>query len=65
MKLFDFAMKLDHPDILVMLIDSESGRVAFNGTADELLDFSGLDHRKVHRIGLLNTIPATLRIEIK
>lgn len=52
MKLFDLAMKLERPDIRVLLIDSKSRRIAFEGMADQLLDYSGIDYRKVVRIDI-------------
>lgn len=62
MKLVDFALKFDRPDIPVILVDAESQRVAFEGTADSLLDYSGIDYRKVSRIDIRD---GAIRISVK
>ena len=54
MKLLELAMALDNPYIKVTLIDRKSRRIAFEGTAEALLDFSGIDYRRVSRIDLMN-----------
>lgn len=43
MKLKDIAMKFDKPDLPVIPIDAKMYRVAFEGTADGLPGYSGLE----------------------
>lgn len=62
MKLFDLAMAIDRPSLPVKLIDQKSCRIAFDGTAESLLDYSGIDYRKAVRIDIKQN---TLVIEIK
>lgn len=64
MKLFDFAMAIDHHDTKVILVDRKTRRITFEGTAEELLDYSGIDYRKVTGIEVLAN-PAGLKLEIK
>ena len=62
MKLYDFAMALQNADQPVILIDKKSRRITFEGTAYDLLDYSGIDYRKVSGIVVKDNI---LYIEIK
>lgn len=62
MKLFDLAMAIDRPSLPVKLIDQKSRRIAFDGTAESLLGYSGIDYRKAARIDIKQN---TLVIEIK
>lgn len=62
MKLNDFAMALANADQPVILIDKKSRRITFEGTAYDLLDYSGIDYRKVSGIVVKDNI---LYIEIK
>lgn len=64
MKLFDFAMAIERHDTKVILVDSKTRRIAFDGTAEELLDYSGIDYRKVTGVEVLSK-PAGLKLEIK
>lgn len=57
MKLLELAVKLDRNDIPVRVTDRKSGRVAFEGTAEQLLDY-----RKVSGLDIKNGV---LCIEIK
>ena len=52
MKLYDLAMTIEHADQKVRVLDSKTGRECFNGTADQLLDYSGIDYRRVTAIAL-------------
>lgn len=62
MKLYDLAMKLERHDIPVVLVDKKSRRITFEGDANGLLDYSGLDHRNVTSINILDE---TLFVEIR
>lgn len=62
MKLNDFAMALANADQPVILIDKKSRRITFEGTAYDLLGYSGIDYRKVSGIVVKDNI---LYIEIK
>jgi len=62
MKLYDLAMKLGRHDIPVVLVDKKSRRIAFEGDANGLLDYSGLDYRKITSI---NVLDETLFVEIR
>lgn len=64
MKLFDFAIAIEHHDTKIVLVDSKTRRIAFDGTAEELLDYSGIDYRKVRSVEVLSE-PAGLKLEIK
>lgn len=50
MKLYDLAMTIEHADQKARILDSKTGRECFNGTADQLLDYSGIDYRKQSEI---------------
>ena len=52
MKLFDVAMAIEHHDQKVLVVSDKSGRCCFEGTADELLDYSGIDYRRVTSISV-------------
>lgn len=62
MKLYDIAMAIDHPDTEVLVLDSVTYRVCFSGTAAELLDYSGLNTRRVTGI---NVVDGVLKIRAK
>lgn len=62
MKLYDLTMILGNPDQKVVLINKKSRRIMFEGTAMELLDYTGLDHRKVSELSVKDSV---LHIEIK
>lgn len=64
MKLFDFAMAIERHDTKVILVDSKTRRIAFDGTAEELLDYSGIGYRKVAGVEVLPN-PTGLKLEIK
>jgi len=52
MKLYDLAMTIEHADQKVRVLDSKTQRECFSGTADQLLDYSGLNYRRVTGISL-------------
>ena len=62
MKLFDLAMAIDRPSLPVKLVDQKSRRIAFEGAAESLLDYSGIDYRKAVRIDIKQN---TLVVEVK
>lgn len=62
MKLYDLTMILGNPDQKVVLINKKSRRIMFEGTAMELLEYTGLDHRKVSELSVKDGV---LHIEIK
>lgn len=45
-KLRDFASTL-HPKQRVILEDAKTQRVSFDGIADDLLEYSGIDYKRV------------------
>lgn len=54
MKLYDMAMAISDPEMQVTLIDDRSGRICFERTAEDLLDYSGIDYRRVSRVNVRN-----------
>lgn len=56
MKLYDLAMTIERADQEVLVMDSKTGRICFSGTADELLDYSGIDYRRVTGIVIDNGV---------
>ena len=56
MKLYDMAMALVKPDQKVILKDKESGRICFEGNAEQLLNYSGIDYRKITDVRINNDV---------
>lgn len=56
MKVYDIAMSLVNPEQKVVLKDGKSRRICFEGNADQLLDYSGIDYRKVRDIAIKDNI---------
>ena len=54
MKLYDMAMAISEPKMQVTLIDDKSGRICFERTAEDLLEYSGIDYRRVSRVNVRN-----------
>lgn len=61
-KLKAIAMALMEPNQKVILQDSVTGRICFEGTAEGLLDYSGIDYRKVPDI---KVVDGALKLYIK
>ena len=62
MKLYDMAMALVKSDQKVILKDHVSGRICFEGNAEQLLSYSGIDYRKITDVRIDNNI---LKLSIK
>lgn len=54
MKLYDMAMAIQDPELKVTLIDHKSRRICFEGEAIDLIDYSGIDYRKVVEVDVRN-----------
>lgn len=61
-KLYDFAIALDDPNQPVILQNKMSRRICFEGRADQLAEYSGIDYRKVASVKNKNGV---LYCEIK
>ena len=56
MKLYDMAMAIDDPKLMVKLIDKQSRRICFEGNAEDLLDYSGLDDKRIAEVNVRDNV---------
>lgn len=61
-KLKDVAMAMVEPNQKVILEDSVTGRICFERTAEDLLDYAEIDYRKVRDI---KVVDGALKLYIK
>ena len=62
MKLYDMAMALVKPDQKVILKDKNSGKICFEGNAEQLLNYSDIDYRRITDVRIDNDL---LKLVIK
>lgn len=62
MKLRNFVMAIAHAEQNVIMTDAKTGRLLFSGNAEELLDYSGIDDRRVTAVSADGD---TLKIQVK
>ena len=56
MKLYDMAVALVKPDQKVILKNKNSGNICFEGNAEQLLDYSDIDGRKITDVRIDNDV---------
>lgn len=52
MKVEDVAIRLQYACQRVKVVDAKTRRICFEGTADELLDYSGANYRRITGISI-------------
>lgn len=63
MRLKDMAFALQEPKQRVILEDSYTGRICFDGNAEDLLDYAGIDYKKIAKVKVLEA--GTLKLYIR